>query len=223
MPESVKKAVAIKTPAVVKKITTAIQKKKPAVSTKAIKTEATTATNEDAASKTQKLTQGQKLLKAMTAQKAAKKALMKGVKTTHVSFDEDGNEATVETVIKKTEPPVAAKEKTTTTANKNRPAMKKPEPKKRKAEDMEDKEGGEKKEEKKDSNKKPPKKAKKPKKSKAQVAEEKKDSKQEEALNYVRLFVNDRDNWKFKKVQQIWLLSNLYEVSQEKKVFEFLT
>lgn len=50
-----------------------------------------------------KVTQGQKLLQAMTAQKAAKQALLKGVKNTHVSFDEEGNEDRVETVVQKKE------------------------------------------------------------------------------------------------------------------------
>lgn len=132
-----------------------------------------------ASEKPKELTQGQKLLKSMTAQKAAKKALMKGVKSTHVSFDEEGNEANVETVIQKTAPVVTPKK-----TNKNRPAMKKPEPmkKKRKADEVE--EGDNKEEDTKETvavadNKKPPKKAKKPKKTKIEIEEMKKDTKQE--------------------------------------------
>ncbi|GAA5795004.1 hypothetical protein HPULCUR_000355 [Helicostylum pulchrum] len=200
-----------------------------AVTTAAATTDATTATTttevplgEDGKPK---LTQGQKLLKSMTAQKVAKKALMKGVASTHVSFDDEGN-SKVETVIKKIEPVVAA---AATKKNKNRPAMKKPEPKKRKAEDgAEEEEKEEKKKETEDKKtqveKKTPKKAKKVKKSKIEIEESKKDSKQEEALAYVRMFVNDRDSWKFKKVQQIWILSNLYEIPEEEfdNVLEYL-
>lgn len=213
MPESVKKAVAIKTPTTTTKktITKKVITKKPAT-TPAVETE-----TKDKDVKP-KLTQGQKLLKSMTAQKAAKKALMKGVATTHVSFDDEGNEEKVETVIKKTAPAVVSVPKK---VNKNRPAVKKPE--KRKAEDIAKDEAEEKEdkevivekeivEKKTVETKKPPKRAKKPKKTKVEIEEEKKDSKQEEALAYVRLFVNNRDSWKFKKVQQIWLLSNLYEV-----------
>ncbi|KAI8640893.1 hypothetical protein BD408DRAFT_418984 [Parasitella parasitica] len=179
-----------------------------------------------------KLTQGQKLLKSMTAQKAAKKALMKGVAVTHVSFDDDGNKAHVETVIQKTAPP-PAKIVNPKKPNKNRPAVKKPEPikkKKRTADEMEqdpvEEEKGKEEEddsEKKD-NKKPPKRAKKPKKSKIEIEESRKDGKQEEALAYVRLFINDREAWKFKKVQQIWLLSNLYEIPEDEfdDVLEYL-
>jgi hypothetical protein len=157
-----------------KKSATVIKKPtaKPSVKKTAIVKSATTT---NAVEKPKELTQGQKLLKSMTAQKAAKKALMKGVKTTHVSFDEEGNEANVETVIKKTAPVVTPKK-----TNKNRPAMKKPEPmkKKRKAEEVED----DKKEDVKETpvdNKKPPKKAKKPKKTKIEIEELKKDTKQE--------------------------------------------
>ncbi|KAL7319869.1 hypothetical protein PS15m_002955 [Mucor circinelloides] len=222
-------------PAIKKTNTKSISKKVPVVksTTKASKaSDATTTTSTDA--EKPKLTQGQKLLKSMTAQKAAKKALMKGVAVTHVSFDDDGNEANVETVIQKTAPP--AKVVNPKKTNKNRPAVKKPEPmkkKKRSADEMEDdadkekveeeKKSDEDKSEKKDS-KKPPKKAKKPKKSKLEIEEMKKDNKQEEALAYVRLFVNDRDSWKFKKVQQIWLLSNLYEIPEDEfdNVLEYL-
>ncbi|KAL9558284.1 hypothetical protein MBANPS3_000984 [Mucor bainieri] len=228
-------------PAIKKTATKPIVKKAPAVKSTAKKTapsDATTATTTTStAAEKPKLTQGQKLLKSMTAQKAAKKALMKGVAVTHVSFDDDGNEANVETVIQKTAPP--AKVVNPKKTNKNRPAVKKPEPikkKKRSADEMEDgtdkeKTEAEKKEddndddksEKKDS-KKPPKKAKKPKKTKLEIEEMKKDNKQEEALAYVRLFVNDRDAWKFKKVQQIWLLSNLYEIPEDEfdNVLEYL-
>ncbi|KAI8084049.1 uncharacterized protein B0P05DRAFT_578511 [Gilbertella persicaria] len=139
-----------------------------------------------------KLTPGQKLLKTMTAQKAAKKALMKGVSNTRISFDEEGNEK-VETVVKKT---VAEK--------KSRPAMKKPEPTKKRSAD--------KIEEEKETPKPAPKKAKKPKKSKIEV------------LAYVRLFAQDRENWKFKKMLQIWLLSNLYKLPEDEfdHVLEYL-
>jgi hypothetical protein len=198
---------------------------KPITKKAAIAKSATTTTTEE---KPKELTQGQKLLKSMTAQKAAKKALMKGVKSTRVVFDEEGNEANVETVIQKIAPVVTPKK-----TNKNRPAMKKPEPmkKKRKAEEVEDDKKEEDVKETATDNKKPPKKAKKPKKTKIEIEEMKKDTKQEgkeleeymlckclcefslEALAYVRAFVNDRDSWKFKKVQQIWLLQNLYEVS----------
>lgn len=215
-------------PVIKKTATKSIVKKVPAVKSTAKSTtpsDATTAASTNA--EKPKLTQGQKLLKSMTAQKAAKKALMKGVAVTHVSFDEDGNEANVETVIQKTAPP--AKVVNPKKTNKNRPAVKKPEPikkKKRSADEMEDdadKEKAEEDEEKKDEDdksekkdsKKPPKKAKKPKKTKLEIEEMKKDNKQEEALAYVRLFVNDRDAWKFKKVQQIWLLSNLYEIPED--------
>lgn len=217
MPESVKKAVEIKTPTTKK----TIEKKKVVTKKPVEKTSTETKTTGDVKPK---LTQGQKLLKAMTAQKAAKKALMKGVASTHVSFDDEGNE-NVETVIQKTAPVVVPKK-----TNKNRPAMKKPE--KRKAEDDGNKEEKEKDEstekEKTDAgkveNKKPPKRAKKVKKSKVEIEAEKKDNKQEEALAYVRLFVNDRDSWKFKKVQQIWLLSNLYEIPEDEfdNVLEYL-
>lgn len=224
-------------PAVKKTTTKTIAKKVPAVKSTAkattISDAAATATS--TIPEKPKLTQGQKLLKSMTAQKAAKKALMKGVAVTHVSFDDDGNEANVETVIQKTAPP--AKVVNPKKTNKNRPAVKKPEPikkKKRSADEMEDDADKEKTEEeekkddddqseKKDS-KKPPKKAKKPKKTKLEIEEMKKDNKQEEALAYVRLFVNDRDAWKFKKVQQIWLLSNLYEIPEDEfdNVLEYL-
>lgn len=202
MPESVKKAVEIKTPTTKK----TIEKKKVIVKKPVEKTSTETKVTEDVKPK---LTQGQKLLKSMTAQKAAKKALMKGVASTHVSFDDEGN-GNVETVIQKTAPVVVPKK-----TNKSRPAMKKPE--KRKAEEVDNKEEKEKDEStEKDASKvevkKAPKRAKKVKKSKVEIEAEKKDNKQEEALAYVRSFVNDRDSWKFKKVQQIWLLSNLYEV-----------
>lgn len=222
MPESVKqvekktvvkKTTQVKAPGVKK----TIEKKTPAVkktiaAKTLVKTDGKTKATEVKDTKP-KLTQGQKLLKSMTAQKAAKKALMKGVATTHVSFDDEGNEAKVETVIQKTETPASTRK-----TNKNRPAVKKPTPKKRKAGEEEEEEElllvEEKVEKKIDENKKPPKKAKKAKKSKIEIEEIKKDSKQEEALAYVRTFVNDRDGWKFKKVQQIWLLSNLYEVKR---------
>ncbi|KAI7906862.1 uncharacterized protein BX663DRAFT_494021 [Cokeromyces recurvatus] len=144
--------------------------------------------------KAKQLTPGQKLLKTMTAQKAAKLALMKGVKNTHVSFDDEGNEEKVETVVQMTK--------------KDRPAMKKPEP-------MKNKRKKEEKEKEEEKEKKMPKKAKKPK-TKATNNEiaTKKDTKQEEALAYVRLFVNDRSSWKFKKVLQIWLLQHLYEIPE---------
>ncbi|KAI8094472.1 hypothetical protein BDF21DRAFT_489971 [Thamnidium elegans] len=236
MPESVKKVEkktvvtkkkdSEKTPITSKKT---IQKKviikKPAAATTtattaAVTAAATTATIEEPADDGKpKLTQGQKLLKSMTAQKVAKKALMKGVASTHVSFDDEGN-SKVETVIKKIEPVVAATKK-----NKSRPAMKKPEPKKRKAEDGEEEEEKKETEDKKtEVEKKAPKKAKKAKKSKIEIEESKKDSKQEEALAYVRMFVNDRESWKFKKVQQIWILSNLYEIPEEEfdNVLEYL-
>ncbi|KAK4516087.1 uncharacterized protein ATC70_011049 [Mucor velutinosus] len=215
-------------PAIKKTATKTMAKKVPSVkptaktTTPADATATATSTNAEKP----KLTQGQKLLKAMTAQKAAKKALMKGVAVTHVSFDDDGNEANVETVIQKTAPP--AKVVNPKKTNKNRPAVKKPEPiknKKRSADEMEDDANKEKKEEEdKKDNKKPPKKAKKAKKSKLEIEEMKKDNKQEEALAYVRLFVNDRDSWKFKKVQQIWLLSNLYEIPEDEfdNVLEYL-
>ncbi|KAI7876477.1 uncharacterized protein EV154DRAFT_486481 [Mucor mucedo] len=220
----VKKTVVAKVPAVKK----TIEKKTPAVkktnAKTVVKADDKTKTAEAAKDTKPKLTQGQKLLKSMTAQKAARKALMKGVATTHVSFDDEGNEAKVETVIQKTETPAVTRK-----TNKSRPAVKKPAPKKRKAgEEVGEEEElllvEEKVEKKVDDNKKPPKKAKKAKKSKIEIEETKKDSKQEEALAYVRTFVNDRDAWKFKKVQQIWLLSNLYEIPEEdfSNVLEYL-
>ncbi|KAI9486469.1 MAG: hypothetical protein EXX96DRAFT_549172 [Benjaminiella poitrasii] len=154
------------------------------------------------------LTPGEKLLKTMTAQKAAKKALVKGVKNTHVSFDDEGN-GKVETVVQKITPAKVVQPKKTD--NKSRPAMKKPEPmkKKRKAEDSAEENVSE-------ESKNPPKKAKKPKKAKTKVSEDaKKDAKQEEVLAYVHLFVNDRSSWKFKKVLQIWLLQHLYEIPEK--------
>ncbi|OBZ85853.1 Uncharacterized protein C7orf50 [Choanephora cucurbitarum] len=166
---------------------------------------------------TPKMTLGQKMLKTMTAQKAAKKALMKGVSNTKISFDEEGNESTVETIVNKLEPekkksnsvkkaPAANKKPKQETLKKDdRPAVKKPEPTKKRSVDNDDDE----------NNVKPVKKVKKAKKSKAEVEESKKDAKQEEALAYVRLFVNDRVNWKFKKMLQIWLLSNLYQLPEE--------
>ncbi|KAI9357503.1 hypothetical protein BD770DRAFT_443734 [Pilaira anomala] len=217
-PVEKKKSVEIKTPLTTKKV---IQKKvvtkKPTTEEPAetIATTTTTATTEDGKPK---LTQGQKLLKSMTAQKAAKKALLKGVASTHVSFDDEGN-SKVETVIKKIEPAVVTPAK----KGKARPAMKKPEAKKRKAEEVD---GEDKVEEEKvvEVEKKVIKKPKKAKKSKIEIEESKKDSKQEEALNYVRLFVQDRDTWKFKKVQQIWILSNLYEIPEQEfdNVLEYL-
>ncbi|KAI8384009.1 hypothetical protein BD560DRAFT_384608 [Blakeslea trispora] len=165
-----------------------------------------------------KMTLGQKMLKTMTAQKAAKKALVKGVSNTKISFDEEGNESNVETIVSKSEPEkkqtnntkkaTANNKKPKEAASKknDRPAVKKPEPiKKRSAED--DNEN--------DKSEKPVKRVKKAKKPKAQIEESKKDAKQEEALAYVRLFVTDRSNWKFKKMLQIWLLSNLYQLPEE--------
>ncbi|KAI8876660.1 hypothetical protein K501DRAFT_231654 [Backusella circina FSU 941] len=140
-----------------------------------------------------KLTQAQKLLKSVNEKRAAMKARMKGVTNTRISFDDEGNQATVEAVA-----PTLSK----------RPAVKKPEPKKRKAEEEEPAK----------TEKKPPKKAKnpnKPKKAKAEIEEIKKDSKQADALAYVRLFVLDRSSWKFNKVHQIWLLQHLYELPDE--------
>ncbi|CEP20009.1 hypothetical protein [Parasitella parasitica] len=213
-------------------------KKIPAVKTitkRPTLNETTTKSNATAPTSTKtekpKLTQGQKLLKSMTAQKAAKKALMKGVAATHVSFDDEGNEANVETVIQKTSPS-PAKTINLKQTNKNRPAVKKPEPMKQKKRTVDDVEQDSIEEEngkvevdsEKKSNKKPPKRAKKPKKSKVEIEELKKDNKQEEALAYVRLFVNDREAWKFKKVQQIWLLSNLYEIPEDEfdNVLEYI-
>lgn len=218
------------------KKTAAVKSIAKAASTTTTAAAAAVAADTTAETEKPKLTQGQKLLKSMTAQKAAKKALMKGVAVTHVSFDDEGNEANVETVIQKTAPP--AKVVNPKKTNKNRPAVKKPEPmkkKKRSADEMETEEEQEKskddvtkeeeqKDDEKKDNKKPPKKAKKPKKTKVEIEELKKDNKQEEALAYVRLFVNDRDAWKFKKVQQIWLLSNLYEIPEDEfdNVLEYL-
>ncbi|CEG80960.1 hypothetical protein RMATCC62417_15219 [Rhizopus microsporus] len=117
-----------------------------------------------------KQTQGQKLLEAMTAKKAAKEALLKGVKSTHVSFDDEGNEQKVGTVTEG-------------------------EKKRRNEEQVSEK------------------KTKKAKKLKAKKIEETKtDSKQKEAFEYLQLFVNDRKNWKFKKVLQTWILQNLYKM-----------
>ncbi|KAI8968183.1 hypothetical protein BDF20DRAFT_894871 [Mycotypha africana] len=163
-----------------------------------------------------KLTQGQKLLKAMTAQKAAKQALMKGVEKTHVTFDEEGNEANVEKVVQK------SLKKPTNTASKNDKSAtdKKATPtKKRKAEAMKDavqeKTGDENDDELKKKQPKKPKKSKKEKKEQKQAEEtEKKESKQEEALAYVRLFVQNRASWKFKKMLQIWLLQHLYTIPE---------
>ncbi|KAG1137243.1 hypothetical protein G6F37_011377 [Rhizopus arrhizus] len=126
-----------------------------------------------------KVTQGQKLLQAMTAQKAAKQALLKGVKNTHVSFDEEGNEDKVETVVQKKEDNKGEKRKN---------------------------------EEQIEENKEKPKK--KIKKNKVKIEETRRENKQEEALEYVRSFVNDKQNWKFKKVQQIWILQNLYKIPE---------
>ncbi|KAG1436476.1 hypothetical protein G6F56_013544 [Rhizopus delemar] len=33
-------------------------------------------------------------------------------------------------------------------------------------------------------------------------------------MEYVRTFANDKKNWKFKKVQQIWILQNLYKIPE---------
>ncbi|CAO3688848.1 unnamed protein product [Rhizopus stolonifer] len=155
----------------------------------------------------------------MTAQKAAKEALLKGVTNTKVSFDNEGNEK-VETVVQKLEnakktvdkkKPAAKTEETKPTENikekkpvASRPAQKKPE--KRKKEEQEGQEEVEKEVSKK--------RAKKDKKSKAELEEIRKDNKQEEAMEYVRTFANDKKNWKFKKVQQIWILQNLYKIPE---------
>ncbi|KAI9245054.1 hypothetical protein BY458DRAFT_529082, partial [Sporodiniella umbellata] len=165
-----------------------------------------------------KPTQGQKLLEAMTAQKAAKEALMKGVTNTKVSFDDEGNEK-VETVVQKldgTNKPVSKKKPVTEEKKQSnaRPAQKKPEKRQKEtseADSAEVKEPSEKR-------------AKKEKKSKAELEEIRKDNKQEEAMEYVRTFANDRKNWKFKKVQQIWILNNLYKIPESdfNHVLEYL-
>jgi hypothetical protein len=104
-----------------------------------------------------KLTQAEKLLKSINEKRAAVKARMKDASNTRISFDDEGNQASVETVA-----PTLSK----------RPSVKKPEPKKRKVDQVEAAAKTE---------KKPPKRPKnpnKPKKAKAEIEEIKKDSKQ---------------------------------------------
>ncbi|KAG0164317.1 hypothetical protein DFQ30_010139 [Apophysomyces sp. BC1015] len=148
--------------------------------------------------KPRRLTPAEALLASMTARKAAQQ--LKG-KSKHVMFDDQGNESVVAAEKKK------VKGKAKNTENKKRAsdaADSSSDAKKAKTEKTEDSTETKKK-----------KAAKKPKAKKDKPAEsisttDGKD-KQIEALDYLRLFLSNRAEWKFRKMQQIWLLQHIYD------------
>lgn len=38
--------------------------------------------------------------------------------------------------------------------------------------------------------------------------------KEDPAIEYLQAWKNDNDNWKFKKVRDVWLMQNIYEISK---------
>ncbi|XP_076345335.1 uncharacterized protein LOC143244478 isoform X2 [Tachypleus tridentatus] len=51
-------------------------------------------------------------------------------------------------------------------------------------------------------------------KAKKKSKEETNEKAKENALQYLKMWYTDRHNWSFKKIQQIWLLKNLYQMEQ---------
>ncbi|KAI9031548.1 hypothetical protein CLU79DRAFT_729064 [Phycomyces nitens] len=152
-----------------------------------------------------RLTPAEALLKSMTARKAAKDALLKGsAPTLHMTFDDEGNESVVE-------PKKEEKKKVVETKKRKTESKEEVEAKKAKVDESLKEMQASVEEQK----KKKPKKPKAPKAPKA-PKEQKEESlgKKEESLVYLRLFCSDRSLWKFRKVQQIWLLQHIYDTDQ---------
>ncbi|KAI8379395.1 uncharacterized protein BYT42DRAFT_613708 [Radiomyces spectabilis] len=164
-----------------------------------------------------KLTTAAALLKSMTARKAAQAALRKGAAPTlHVTFDEEGNE---QKVVKE--------EKKSKANTKKAKSSKIPKETKKATADTEDESKGKKrksadtsdnKDNKEDDGKQPKKRkqkgVKKAKQSKSEVEDSKAESKRSEAIDYLKQFHNDRTAWKFRKIQQVWLLQHMYNEEQ---------
>ncbi|KAI7871184.1 hypothetical protein BDF14DRAFT_1764175 [Spinellus fusiger] len=163
-----------------------------------------------------RLTPAEALLQSMTAKKAAKDALLKNsAPTVHTTFDEEGNSVVIpapqkEVSVEKKRKPVSKEEAAA---------------KKRKIDESLEEMQASVEAQKKTKVKKP----RAERKLKADTPKtEKKDEteklgKKEEALAYLHLFSTDRASWKFRKVQQIWLLQHLYDTEEiEDKDFDLV-